>query len=498
MTVITDKLLDELDAKASAATQGPRRHKFAYNNGGCPTADFYIPGHQGGASVEMMVADAEFICAADPQTVTALTAMVRKLRDEAQRHAEARATAEDDLERTRAKLEADLTEMTTKRREAQEQTGRYAALAAHDDAQARATLERHGMSEFHFGCDTLDHVCEALVAARDSTRVLIAETLDLKAERNQARDERDAYKKAKEENDERFMTERDDARAQRDAAKRHGEECAKALEQAHVTIRKLAHTADERMNALLIRAGGLVGEDHADVVERLLAERDKWQQNSLEQTQANDRERVSMQKRIDDLTPDAEHWRDAYDMLFEHLGARSEPALVCLRDVLTAYDAADARATVKQLQSDKDHLLDALDKDATGLAHALAAVMKVIEGRHWVTESRGAYEWNDERYKTETYSAFQAILQIVKPALVESGTRANDAWRTFERGRIVKLAAELGVLDGHVRKMLEGAHRHVTMWHHERCAAVPRINQMTAGTCDCGFNELRAAIKAQP
>lgn len=454
LTVITDKLLDELDAKASAATQGPRRHKFAYNNGGCPTADFYIPGHQGGASVEMMVADAEFICAADPQTVTALTAMVRKLRDEAQRHAEARATAEDELERVKGKLEADLAEMATKRREAQEQTGRYAALAAHDDAQARATLERHGMSEFHFGCDTLDHVCEALVAARDSTRVLIAETLDLKAERNQARDERDAYKKAKEENDERFMTERDEARAQRDAAKRHSEECAQALEQAHVTIRKLAHTADERMNALLIRAGGLAGEDHADVVERLLAERDKWLKNALDQTKANDLERVSWQTRLD------------------------------------------------QLQSDKDHLLDAIDKDATGLAKALAAVMKVIEGRHWVTESRGAYEWNDQRYKTETYHAFQAILEIVGPALTASGTRANDAWRTFERGRIIKLAAELGVRDGDVRMMLEAAHRFVTKGHHQACASVQQTNEARVSmeyiACDCGFNELRAFIKAQP
>ncbi len=44
-------------------TRGPWRCEAGYNNAGCPTSFFYVPGHNDGATVELLEADAEFIVA---------------------------------------------------------------------------------------------------------------------------------------------------------------------------------------------------------------------------------------------------------------------------------------------------------------------------------------------------------------------------------------------------------------------------------------------------
>lgn len=56
MTVNAERLLRLLHR----ATKRPWKQEFAYNNTGCPTADFYIPGHNGNATVEIL-ADAALI-----------------------------------------------------------------------------------------------------------------------------------------------------------------------------------------------------------------------------------------------------------------------------------------------------------------------------------------------------------------------------------------------------------------------------------------------------
>ena len=50
--------LDALQAALAQMTPGPWRQTYAYNNAGMPTADFYIPGHNGNATVEMLAGDA--------------------------------------------------------------------------------------------------------------------------------------------------------------------------------------------------------------------------------------------------------------------------------------------------------------------------------------------------------------------------------------------------------------------------------------------------------
>lgn len=51
----------KLHALLGEATRRPWKQTYAYNNAGMPTADFHIPGHNGGAMVEMLACDAELL-----------------------------------------------------------------------------------------------------------------------------------------------------------------------------------------------------------------------------------------------------------------------------------------------------------------------------------------------------------------------------------------------------------------------------------------------------
>jgi hypothetical protein len=59
MIVDAERLRNLLNAQTR--TRFPWKYTYAYNNAGCPTADFYIPGHNGGATVEILADDAALI-----------------------------------------------------------------------------------------------------------------------------------------------------------------------------------------------------------------------------------------------------------------------------------------------------------------------------------------------------------------------------------------------------------------------------------------------------
>lgn len=52
---------ERLRALLYRATKRPWKQTYAYNNAGMPTADFYIPGHNGNATVEILADDAALI-----------------------------------------------------------------------------------------------------------------------------------------------------------------------------------------------------------------------------------------------------------------------------------------------------------------------------------------------------------------------------------------------------------------------------------------------------
>ncbi len=61
------------------ATDPPWEYEFGYNNGGCPTAELSIPGHNGGATVEMMECDAAFITKARSREHRLAAALLERL-----------------------------------------------------------------------------------------------------------------------------------------------------------------------------------------------------------------------------------------------------------------------------------------------------------------------------------------------------------------------------------------------------------------------------------
>lgn len=85
---------------------------------------------------------------------------------------------------------------------------------------------------------------------------------------------------------------------------------------------------------------------------------------------------------------------------------------------------------------------EALDRDRTGLSTALAAIRIVVEGRTWLLEGRGPYEWDDDRYKEEAGAAMREVVQIATRALEASGTLATAEVRAAVQA-IAKLTGML-------------------------------------------------------
>jgi hypothetical protein len=70
-------------------------------------------------------------------------------------------------------------------------------------------------------------------------------------------------------------------------------------------------------------------------------------------------------------------------------------------------------------------VLHALHTDQSGLEAALKRVLKVIDGYEWIRECRGCYEWDDDRYMEEIGRCFDAMRDVIDPAL----NKASDAHR---------------------------------------------------------------------
>lgn len=58
---------------------------------------------------------------------------------------------------------------------------------------------------------------------------------------------------------------------------------------------------------------------------------------------------------------------------------------------------------------------DQMESDRTHVAAGVTAIAKAVEERHWLTEGRGPYEWNDDNWHDEFKSAAIEILDALKP-----------------------------------------------------------------------------------
>jgi hypothetical protein len=106
------------------------------------------------------------------------------------------------------------------------------------------------------------------------------------------------------------------------------------------------------------------------------------------------------------------------------------------------------RSDNASLREKLDRATKALDRDATGMADALNRIRKVITSRMWLLEGRGAYDWNDDRYKEEAGIAMRAALEIIGESLNASGTLAGQAF--IEARAVQTTPSPLCLKCGHV------------------------------------------------
>jgi hypothetical protein len=120
------------------------------------------------------------------------------------------------------------------------------------------------------------------------------------------------------------------------------------------------------------------------------------------------------------------------------------------RKLLTAGDAAALRAdlptwyerdlmfgavlegcllTLEAERGEAARLRGLIDRDRTGLAEAIERMVREAGARMWVTEGRGPYAWDDERYKAEAGAALRAVIEVGRAALQASGDNADAAFR---------------------------------------------------------------------
>lgn len=76
---------------------------------------------------------------------------------------------------------------------------------------------------------------------------------------------------------------------------------------------------------------------------------------------------------------------------------------------------------------------DALTLDRSGMAYALAKIRGVIKSRMWVTESRGCYSWDDDRYKEEAGIALREADEIAKQSFRASLNLVFPVIRAIDR-----------------------------------------------------------------
>lgn len=75
-------------------------------------------------------------------------------------------------------------------------------------------------------------------------------------------------------------------------------------------------------------------------------------------------------------------------------------------------------AAMESLTALREHcreIDEQLEFDRSSVADCMTAANRAIDGRHWLTEGRGPYEWNDDRWHAEFYAAAAEIRESLAP-----------------------------------------------------------------------------------
>lgn len=107
---------------------------------------------------------------------------------------------------------------------------------------------------------------------------------------------------------------------------------------------------------------------------------------------------------------------------------------------LEAAPSASPKPTTVEASWMVERLMHVIDRDRYVVAHCVGAIEQQIRSREWLTEGRGPYEWDDDRYREEFAEAIQAIRDEVKPLAIVAWDK-NDCTRIEERVNAARSAA---------------------------------------------------------
>jgi len=66
-----------------------------------------------------------------------------------------------------------------------------------------------------------------------------------------------------------------------------------------------------------------------------------------------------------------------------------------------------------------------LERERTLVAEGVTAIKEAVQGREWLTEGRGPYEWNDDNWHKEFAAAAQEILAAIEPLVKVAADWSN-------------------------------------------------------------------------
>lgn len=90
--------------------------------------------------------------------------------------------------------------------------------------------------------------------------------------------------------------------------------------------------------------------------------------------------------------------------------------------------------------ADVERLEAVIEADRSKMADIVTAVKQALDSRFWLTEGRGSYEWDDDRYRTEFRDAAIALLAALKPleALAADLTNSPSTSKAVLQARMDK------------------------------------------------------------
>lgn len=309
----------------------------------------------------------------------------------------------------------------------------------------------------------------------------------------------------------RVVEERDEARATSDLHKAAMENLAKKLTETEVEASRLRDSCalyEKQRDTAELKLGNL-----AERFKTLEAENDdRCRQLVAVKT---DRDNVWVWQGVNDhpeslacpVVMTADTLRSLLEESFEK-GEHDGINGACVHEIRTITNAAGLEKVaflddaVRTLVAQRDlaqasvaRLNQALDNDHAQLSSALLKIRVHAKGFTWITEGRGSYEWDDDRYREEAGNALRPIIEWAeeaygRDATVISALRDTDketqAWLTVhDRAIAEKIIDAFWAVSQHDKMIISCAGLVQTECRRLRALVLPQNGETEAECSEC-------------